>query len=169
MSRRVRMAVLSLTFAVLLLIALLVFPLTTYLAEPPAWREQLDRYLAFQAASQSVQMTVLATSHASEPWQFTTDLGGNTIADSSFFATDLRYSSEGQGVNIMPYPAAGVWCVLLRREGSSTRGRRQVVFLAMHENLYNADWIVHEGAWEPFSPQFVAGLARIGCALPGVK
>ena len=104
MSRMARLIALILIVAALLLLALLAVPEVSGLAQRPAWRVELNRYLAFKAGPGSAPLTVIAASHATLPWEFGRDLSAGTFGDSVFFATDYRYTSEAGGSRPVPFP-----------------------------------------------------------------
>ena len=60
----------------------------------------------------------------------------------------------------IPYPVDNLWCVYL--DSGQTL---EVVYLALHEDMYNAGWLVHEGPAPTADPETVAILTEIGCPL----
>ena len=77
---------------------------------------------------------------------------------------------KGYGFRSLPYPPKDVWCVLLERdlgsgdEPGSERGH-EVVFVALHRDIYCADWVVHEVTGDLFSQDLTESLSAIGCDL----
>jgi hypothetical protein len=143
---------------------------------PPAWRAELNRYLAYKSGVLSADVQVLRVARASRPWQFGADgsrprdLSRVVLGDRTYFQVDRSYSGdERHGFQPLPFPPQEVYCVLLRRGtgagGLSTGVSYAVVFVALHQDLYNAAWVVHEGPPDPFAPALAAGLSRIGCDL----
>jgi hypothetical protein len=67
----------------------------------------------------------------------------------------------------LPFPPTEVWCVLLEVQplAEGTAAEHAVVFVAQHRDIYNADWVVHEGETATSSPALAASLSRIGCNL----
>jgi hypothetical protein len=67
----------------------------------------------------------------------------------------------------LPFPPTEVWCVLIGMQppAEGTAAEHAVVFVAQHRDIYNADWVVHQGETAPFSPALAAGLSGIGCNL----
>jgi hypothetical protein len=47
----------------------------------------------------------------------------------------------GESLRPLPYPPRDAWCVELRR---SALEEHDWVVVALHADLYNADWVVHE-------------------------
>jgi hypothetical protein len=64
-------------------------------------------------------------------------------------------SAPGAGLRPLPYPPRDAWCVEL---GRSEAAERDWVVVALHADLYNADWVVHELA--------PADVAALGCGEP---
>ncbi len=62
----------------------------------------------------------------------------------------------------IPYPPTEVWCVLLKLASTDTYF---VVFANLHQDMYNAQWIIHEGEKSPFSQTFLERVASLGCDL----
>lgn len=62
----------------------------------------------------------------------------------------------------IPYPPTEVWCVLLKLASEDTYS---VVFANLHQDMYNAQWIIHEGEKAPFSQAFLDRVASFGCDL----
>ncbi len=62
----------------------------------------------------------------------------------------------------IPYPPTEVWCVLLKLAAEDTYF---VVFANLHMDMYNAQWIIHEGEKSPFSQAFLDHVASLGCDL----
>ena len=63
----------------------------------------------------------------------------------------------------LPYPPDAVYCVCLEHRAGDLPARRQLVFVALHHDLHSADWILHEGAYEPFDVQLIVDLRALGC------
>ncbi len=62
----------------------------------------------------------------------------------------------------IPYPPTEVWCVLLKLAAEDTYF---VVFANLHMDMYNAQWIIHEGEKAPFTQGFLERIASFGCDL----
>ncbi len=62
----------------------------------------------------------------------------------------------------IPYPPTEVRCVLLELVSEDTYF---VVFANLHQDMYNAQWIIHEGEKSPFSQAFLERVASFGCDL----
>ncbi len=60
----------------------------------------------------------------------------------------------------VPFPPMDVWCVSLKAMDQSSPA---IVYVAMHQDLYYAGWLVHEP--EGDAKEIAAALNKIGCDL----
>jgi hypothetical protein len=128
--------------------------------QPPEWKVRLNQYLAFERSAGEPALNLVNAVQAKVPAQFTPTMSAESFSGSAIFATshgtDVQYSAD---LLPLPYPPQAVWCVLLKGDS-----QQQVVFVARHNSLYNADWIVHIPS-QPFaSPDLQASLSLIGCS-----
>jgi hypothetical protein len=138
---------LATTVVVLLLGALLLVEVR----RPDAWQDELTGHLArLNAEGHAVRL--LAVRRALAPHAFDGQLSRAVWGNESYTAKPLLY------------PPDRLFCVQLERQDSGAPARRQVVFVALHSDLHTADWVIHEGAYEPFDPAFAAALRALGCA-----
>lgn len=129
----------------------------------PAWRAQLNLYLAFKVTPPEAPIQVLKTAHANLPWLFTADMSGATYGDCLYF--EVTYCINHKGSLSDPpltYPVEDIWCALLQTASPSLENR-WIVYIAKHEALYNTDWIVHESSTSISNPQLSKNLSQIGC------
>jgi hypothetical protein len=101
-----------------------------------------------------------------------------TYGKGTFYRSDARYVrrtptpglfglSTRMSLRPLPYPPTEVWCVLLRLgngESGSSNVASRVVFVVLHQDLYNAAWVVHEAEMLSLSSDLEADLAELGCA-----
>jgi hypothetical protein len=151
----------ALGLAVLLLIALWAWLVAGNLGSTQAWSAALNTYIGYKSRSGEGTMTVSAVGRATHPEEFARELSGATFGDSRFYSTDYTSGGPPHEARPLPYPPDDIMCVLLQ-QGST----REVVFVAHHVDLYNADWIVHEAQGAPFAAPVRNQLAGLGCALP---
>jgi hypothetical protein len=151
---------------------------------PAAAQAALDKYIEYRYLP-SQAPTIRQVARASLPWNFSSNMSGATFGDSVFFGTTHSYrvqpvnppgfptitpdpnawrivggSPSGSGGRPVPFPPTDVWCVLLQDEIPSSA---TVVYIALHEDLYYADWVLHEPARS--SKEITDALSRIGCDL----
>jgi hypothetical protein len=156
--------------ALLTLVALLLAALgVVVLAEIPAKtgmpavaRARLDQYLDSVYPAGGVQ--VLAAIRARSARRFDAEMSGPVFGGSAYYQTDFGpVWTERDNLLPLPYPPREMWCVLLK-DSTAANGSdaTRVVFPALHMDIYNADWLVHET-----SPDRDAGqmLDAVGCAL----
>lgn len=146
---------------------------------PAAAQARLSQYLQYPATVPQPPYGVQRIAQASQPWNFSADMSGASFGDSVIFRTThnqlapepawpLETMTSGsphtgmQGEQPLPFPPRELWCVRLGRVAS---GDTRVVFVALHENLYNADWIVHEARPDVTMPALLADLSAVGCDL----
>jgi hypothetical protein len=151
-----RVVALVVPFAVLI-VAISVFAVLEK-QRGPDWQLELNDYIA-QSALPSETVKIQSVVEASEPRNFSGEMG-RAVRD------DWRWDS------IEPsFPPEAVQCVLLKRNRPSTVGGgeeaiRQVVFVAYHSDaLYREGWLAYAGPKAPFTQEFAAHLAAIGCGL----
>jgi hypothetical protein len=90
-------------------------------------------------------------------------MAGPTFGATMHFQTDMGGAGiEAGGLSPLPFPPTDVWCVLLKGGGPPAG---QVVFVTLHKDLYNADWIVHQGVDDASSVEAQHLLTTLGCTL----
>ena len=151
--------ILPLLLATILVVALLV---AIRMNRPSAWRLALDKYVEYRDSSSSRTTTVHLVDRASKPWNFSRDMSYAVFGDSPYYQTDYGYSGEKRsGPRPLPFPPDDVWCVLLERDHETYT----IVFVAEHQDLYNADVVIHEGVSDLSTQSLVESVSRIGCDL----
>ena len=138
---------------------------------PPEWRAGLDRYVAYKPASSGEAITVQRVERARKPWEFSQDMSSSVFGDGLYFRPDYTFDGEyvgGNGRRPLPFPPEEVWCILLEQapeERGAGEATYSVVFVALHQDLYTASWILHEWA-NDLPPAALAGsLEMIECDL----
>ena len=137
----------------------------------------LDKYLAYKHYTLRLEQF----DQASRPWNFTREMSAFTIGDSARYLTHADFSgnlrreatrfaaqaansqvpSSAQDGRIpLPYPPEEVWCASLASDES-----RLVVFVVLHQDLYNGAWIVHEPEGALTSHELSENLSSLGCDL----
>jgi hypothetical protein len=160
---------------VAILLAIILLRAQTF---PDDARVALNQYIEYRYPL-SHPPTIQRVVPSSLPWNFTAAMSHATFGDSVFFQTTHGYQAQtginlpgfptvtpgasnwqsGGGGRPVPFPPVDVWCILLRDEDQSS----EVVYVAEHQDLYNADWLVHEAAGS--SKETNAALSKIGCDL----
>jgi len=136
---------------------------------PPEWQAGLDRYVAHRAASLGEEITVQRVERARKPWKFSRDMSGSVFGDGLYFRPDYTFDGEyvgGSGRRPLPFPPEEVWCVLLERaseEPGAGEATYSVVFVALHQDLYTADWVLHEVVDDLPAAALTESLAALEC------
>jgi hypothetical protein len=147
---------------------------------PDPARAALNQYLNYRYDSSTELVTIKFITRANMPTLFTRAMSGASIGASNFFGTNVDYrrtlvnlpslttptpayggptylfASMG---NPIPFPPEDVWCVLL------TDSEAHLIFITLHQTLYNADWIVHEPPGDWSAADLSQTLSSIGCDL----
>jgi hypothetical protein len=147
---------LAITVIGLGLIALFAALIIAEVSQPPAWQAELDRYIAHVRTASGDSITITAIERARHPEAFARE------QSRAVFGDDVYYD------RFLPFPPERLRCILVQRTHPGKGSRRQILFAAFHQDLYHADWVIHEGASEPFDPDALDRLAVIGCNL-GLK
>jgi hypothetical protein len=129
--------------------------------QTPAWQAKLDQYLAFLKQTGQHSYQVLSVDTAASPANFTPTMSAESYSESVIFETTHTQDTEYTiGLQPMPYPPQQVMCVLLNIDNQP-----QLVYIALHNSLYNADWIVHISPETWGSLTLKIQLDSIGCSL----
>jgi hypothetical protein len=146
---------------------------------PPAAQAALDKYIEYRYLP-SQAPTIRQVARASLPWNFSSAMSGATFGDSVHYRTTLSFRAQpvinlpgsptvtpslstlpfSDDRPLIPFPPVDVWCALLSEENQSAR---QVVYVALHQDLYYTDWVLHEPARS--SKEITDALSKIGCDL----
>jgi hypothetical protein len=161
-----RVVFLSIALILLVVLGAVVFAKIPAKTGMPAVAQfRLDQYIAYAYPDDNVN--VGAAVRATMPGKFVREMSGGAFGDSVFYQTDM--GPEGNlhgGARPLPYPPEDLWCVLLERDGTygpRVAGSYDVVFVALHMDIHNADWLVHRGA-ETLPGQRETGiLSALGC------
>ncbi len=129
---------------------------------PAVAQARLNQYLAY--AYPSGGASVKAIARARRPWAFSQALSGSAYGDSVYFQTDTGPTwTETDNLRPLPYPPKELWCVRLDPEAGESEAAPTVVFVALHMDIYNADWLVHTGRQGPATPAGQNALSAVGC------
>jgi hypothetical protein len=160
--------VLFLTTALVLLVALGAVVLAELPAKPGPPADVvalLNQYLAY--AYQPGAVSVRAIDQASQPGNLSRDLGYEVFGASVIYQTDIGAPGyEEGGTRPLPYPPEQVWCVLLERDGTygpHPENVYDVVFVALHMDLHNADLMVHKGSQHLSASEARGVMGAMGC------
>jgi hypothetical protein len=144
----------ALTVAGLVLVVLLAALVILEMVRPAAWEEELAAYVDHARTTTGERVVPLAVVRARNPGRFDASLSHAVFGSSV-------YSHRA-----LPYPAQSVYCVYVERSSSGVPSSRQVLFVVLHRDLHNADWVVHEGERDPLSERFALALKELDCLAP---
>ncbi len=88
------------------------------------------------------------------PQNFRAEMSKASYGNTPYYVTTHRANPKYPGQKPLPYPPNDLWCVQLT---SADPAAPQVVVIALHQDIYNADWVMHEVT----DPETV--LAAVGC------
>jgi hypothetical protein len=88
------------------------------------------------------------------PQSFRAEMSAASYGNTPYYVTDHRDNPNYPGVKPLPYPPNDLWCVKLKSADPTVP---QVVVMALHQDIYNADWVMHEVT----DPETV--LVAVGC------
>jgi len=151
----------------LVLLALLIIFMLSPSGRRSTWETALDDYLAYKRTLSGRSFTVSLSMQARMPMAFTEDWSGATFGDTHYYAVDYLYDDEGSlGQRPLPFPPQEVWCVLVKEQGAPEgTDPYHLLFVALHQDLYGADWIVHEGVSKLLSREAATTMTALGCEL----
>jgi hypothetical protein len=152
---------------------------------PVEWQDDLNRYLQYKNANASWEYEVLFTVEAGSPWNVNTEMSSLSFGESMHYQTDLGYGDDSSDPDTpstvleaprnghlmaLPFPPEEVWCVLLGREDNLephqlTDEAVELILVALHQDLYNADYIIHEIAGGSDAKRFSEVVRAIDCEM----
>jgi hypothetical protein len=173
-------------FRVILVLCLAIVAVTVVIisnnrANPrPSHQLAVEEYVVYRRATGLPTLTIKQYTKARMPQNFRPDMSEKSFGNATYYQTGHRYDQQSDasiwpftvtattvptltqmsygGGKPLPYPPNDLWCAQL---SSSDPGVPQVVLAGLHQDIYNAEWIVHEVT----DSQTV--LASIGCKFPG--
>ena len=167
MRRGTALAVPLLSLTVLIAAVVAEIPKETGLA--PGAQAQLESYITYWYPSGSARIEAVA--RAGLPWNLTADQSLGLLGTSFRFPDRYGQSStESHHPQQLLFPPEQVWCVLLEPEAGVEAGPLPVpsydlVIVALHLALYEADWMVHKPREALPFEAIVESLEAIGCDL----
>ncbi len=141
---------------IILLITLLVLSSNS----TPGWKAKLDAYLAYLRTIGEPSYALVTAVPAGNPAGFSAEMSAGSFSDSiALLSTPASNADYSAGLQPVPYPPDQLWCVLL-----ADGPQQQVVYVALHNSLYNAEWLVHVPPDPWGSPALQSTLSNVGCA-----
>jgi hypothetical protein len=88
------------------------------------------------------------------PQKFRAEMSTASYGNTPYYVTTHRANPNYPGQKPLPYPPNDLWCVKLKSTDPTVP---QAVVLALHQDIYNADWVMHQVT----DPE--TALATVGC------
>jgi hypothetical protein len=125
----------------------------------------VEEYVAYRRSTTASRLMIEQYVEARLPQNFGPDMSQRSFSDAAYYAVDQSYRSSpvtltrpssitltsistmtqmesgGSGGTPLPYPPNDLWCAQL---SSSDSAAPQVVLAGLHQDIYNAEWVVHE-------------------------
>jgi hypothetical protein len=86
-------------------------------------------------------VTIAQTVQARLPQNFQAEMSEASYGNTPYYVTTHRANPDYPGQKPLPYPPNDLWCVKLK---SADPAAPSVVVLALHQDIFNADWVMHE-------------------------
>lgn len=123
----------------------------------------LQKYIRYRLGATATWPEIVFQERANRPWEFISELRGLTFGDSMFYQVNVAYTGQN-GPRPLPFPPTEIWCIQLRLSGEVGAGQKvdRYLFVARHQDLYNADWVTYEPPGD-LTQSPTAVFAKIGC------
>jgi hypothetical protein len=125
--------------------------------QPDPRQQEVQTYLHCRSAAYSQTLQIGEWVQARLPQKFQADMSKASFSDTPYYETDCRFNPDYAGYKPMPYPPNDLWCVKVI---SADPQAPTAIVVALHQDIYNADWVVHE-VTDPASV-----LPAVGCPFP---
>ena len=125
--------------------------------QPDPRQLELQTYLQCRSKTYTQPLQLGESVQARLPQNFQADMSKASFSNTPYYETDCRFNPDYAGYKPMPYPPNDLWCVKVI---SADPQAPQAVVVALHQDIYNADWVVHDVS----DPETV--LAAVGCPFP---
>lgn len=144
------------------IVAVVVLLLNVRSGEPDLRQQAVRTYVFFKRTTMTQSLTIGQYVWASMPQNFNAKMSGDSYGNATYYQTAHRFGQTAQphltfplsatlpstatqsgydGGMPIPYPPTELWCVQL---SSPDPAAPKVVLAALHQDIYNAEWIVHE-------------------------
>ncbi len=145
-------------------------------SQPDLRQQAVQAYAYYRGTTLTQTLLIGQYIQARLPQSFRADMSKTSFGNSTYYRTDRRYDEQAdtrvwsltmtattvptltrmdyRPARPMPYPPNDLWCVQLT---SLDPAAPKVILVALHQDMFNAEWIVHEVT----DPEAV--LAAVGC------
>ena len=104
-------------------------------------QQVVQAYVQYREKSLSKPLVVGEYLQARLPQNFQAAMSKLSYGDTPYYQTTQRTNTDYPGQMPLPYPPNEVWCVKL---SSADPAAPTAILVALHQDIYNADWVVHE-------------------------
>jgi hypothetical protein len=101
----------------------------------------LQTYLACRLMTYKQPLQLGESAQGRLPQNFTAAMSKASFGDTPYYQTTCRHNPDNPGVKPLPYPPNDLWCVKVI--SADPKAPRAIV-VALHQDIYNADWVAHE-------------------------
>jgi hypothetical protein len=122
--------------------------------QPDLRQQAVQAYVQYREKSLSKPIAVGEYTQARLPQNLQAGMSKLSYGDTPYYQTTQRTNTVYPGQKPLPYPPNDLWCVKVI---SADPQAPQAVVVALHQDIYNADWVVHEVT----DPEAV--LSAVGC------
>jgi hypothetical protein len=109
--------------------------------QPDPRHQELQTYLHCRSQTYPQPLQLGESVQARLPQNFQADMSKASFSNTPYYQTTCRFNPDYAGYKPMPYPPNDLWCVKVI---SADPQAPQAVVVALHQDIYNADWVVHE-------------------------
>lgn len=117
-------------------------------------QREVQTYLHCRSSAYSDTVRIGEYVQARLPQNFQAEMSKASFSNTPYYKTDCRFNPDRAGYKPMPYPPNDLWCVKIN---STDPDAPLAIVVALHQDIYNADWVVHEMT----DPEAV--LSAVGC------
>jgi hypothetical protein len=125
--------------------------------QPDPRQLEVQTYLHCRSKTYTQPLQLSESVQARLPQNFTADMSKASFSNTPYYQTTCRFNLDYAGGKLLPYPPNDLWCVKVI---STDPTAPQAIVAALHQDIYNADWVVHEVS-DP------AVLQQVGCQFLG--
>ena len=120
-------------------------------------RQEVQAYLHCRSAEFTPTLRVGDYVPARLPQKFQANMSKASFSNTPYYQTTCRFNPEYAGYKPLPYPPNELYCM---KVSSADPTAPAAIVIALHQDIYNADWVVHEVT----DPATV--LPAVGCPFP---
>jgi hypothetical protein len=160
--RRIRLLAIP-TFMLALLALAVAAEIPAEAGPPSQVQMRLEQYRTSSLADSNTHVAMVT--RAKRPWNLTRDLRWPVLGHSVYFQTDQPFApGQNSALSPLPFPPKEIWCALLESEDEATgTPSYSVVLVALHMDMYSADWMIHHPPSDPFGVSEL--LHAVGCEI----